>query len=280
MSPLQRKIAITLACLVLVLGAYTGLVDKLGTEYTDKGFKRALVTFAIARSLNGVISVAQGTEVALQPAGIGINFTPGQILDPINDLIERFSWVMLASSTSLGLQKLLMTIFSSPLFNLLMVITLALWVLAAWWPKLGGSVLKPILYKTALLLVVVRFTIPLIAVGSELLFSTFLEEQYQSSTHSIETTTAEIGQINRRTEKSLPDTEPDSLVDKALRLYDSATTGLEMDRYFERYKSAAADAGEHAVNLIVIFVLQTVLLPLLFLWMLIRFYKRVIRFNP
>jgi len=280
MSALHRKLAVSLACLLLVLTAYTGLVDALGREYTDKGFKRALVTFAIARSLNGVISVAQGTEVALQPAGIGINFAPGQILDPINDLIERFSWVMLASSTSLGLQKLLMTIFSSQGFNLLIAFTLALWVVTLWWPRLAGSALQPLVYRVALLLLVVRFAIPFIAVGSELLFNGFLVEQYQSSTRSIETTATEIGQINQHTNEAAASTEADSLVERAKRLYDSAAEGLDVERYIERYKAAAADASEHAINLIVIFVLQTVLLPLLFLWTLVRFYKQVVRLNP
>jgi hypothetical protein len=279
MSLLQRKIAITLVALALALSAYAGLVDQLGRDYTDKGFKRALVTFAVARGLNGVISVAQGTEVALQPAGIGINFTPGQILDPINDLIERFSWVMLASSTSLGLQKVLMAIFSSQAFNLLIILALALWTLAAWWPRLGDSPLKPLIYRLALLLLVVRFAIPFMAVGSEFIFSAFLEEQYQSSTRSIEETTTEIGQINQRTKETLPEQEA-SLLGRARALYDSAAESLDVDRYVERYQSAAADATEHAVNLIVIFLLQTVLLPLLFLWILVRLYKRVVRLTP
>jgi len=280
MSPLYRKLALSLACLLLVFSAYTGLVDAVGREYTDKGFKRALVTFAIARSLNGVISVAQGTEVALQPAGIGINFTPGQILDPINDLIERFSWIMLASSTSLGMQKLLLTIFSSASFNLLISVTLALWVVTLWWPRLSASPIQPLIYRAAVLLLVVRFAIPLIAVGSELLFHTFLDEQYQSSTHSIEATTSEIGQINQRSSDRAPAGGEISLMERAQRLYDNTAASLDVEGYIERYKKAAADASEHAINLIVIFLLQTVLVPLLFLWTLVRLYKQAIRFNP
>ena len=79
-----------------------GWLDNSGRTYTEDGIKRALATYAIARGLNGVISVAQGTEVAVEPVGVGVTFTPGQILDPINDLIERFSWIVLASSVSLG----------------------------------------------------------------------------------------------------------------------------------------------------------------------------------
>lgn len=280
MSALQRKLILSLICLLLAVTAYTGLVDSVGRDYTDKGFKRALVTFAVARSLNGVISVAQGTEVALQPAGIGINFAPGQILDPINDLIERFSWVMLASSTSLGLQKLLMTIFSSPVFNLLIAISLGVWLLSLWWQRLASSPLQPFIYRVVLFLLVVRFAIPLISVGSELLFNTFLADQYQSSTSSIENTASEIGQINQSRSESTPDSADDSLMGWAKRFYNSAVASIDVDGYLERYKAAAADASEHAINLIVIFLLQTVLVPLLFLWALIRFYKRVVRFNP
>ncbi len=59
-------------------------VDRSGESQLDVAFTRALIGFGIARTLNGVISVAQGTEFAGQPAGIGVNFAPGEILDPVN----------------------------------------------------------------------------------------------------------------------------------------------------------------------------------------------------
>ena len=68
-----------------------------------------MIAFGLARALNGAISVIQGTELELHPAGVGVSFAPGQLIDPINDLVERFSWLMLASSTSLGVQKILMS---------------------------------------------------------------------------------------------------------------------------------------------------------------------------
>lgn len=47
--------------------------------------------------------MAQGTEVAVEPAGVGVIFTPGQILDPVNDLLEQFSNLMLAASVAFGI---------------------------------------------------------------------------------------------------------------------------------------------------------------------------------
>ena len=73
-------------------------------------FERAFITFALARTLNGVISAVQGTKLALQPAGVGVTLTPGEVLDPVNDLIERFSWIMMAATLSLGVQQVLLEV--------------------------------------------------------------------------------------------------------------------------------------------------------------------------
>ncbi len=274
-----RKLFLTLLCLLLSLLAGFGVVDEVGQEYTDKGFKRALVTFAVARSLNGVISVAQGTEVAIQPAGIGINFTPGQILDPVNDLIERFSWIMLASSTSLGLQKVLMAIFASPSFTILLGGVLLLLAVLFWTPAEKRQWLRFVVLKSALFLLFLRFAIPVMAFVGEGVFQLFLEEQFVASSERIEQTAEEIGMINESAEKAMPVLPDETLMDKAIRLYENATTRMDMSAYIERYKDAAADASEHAVNLIVIFIIQTMLFPLFFVWLLVRGFHSLMRFT-
>ena len=101
----SSKLFLSLFFILAIVFNLNQALDNSSQHYVDKAFNRAIISFGIAKTLNGVISVAQGTEVAIQPAGVGINLTPGQILDPVNDLIERFSWIMLASTTSLGIQK-------------------------------------------------------------------------------------------------------------------------------------------------------------------------------
>ena len=256
--------------------AYEGTVDDYGHHYTQQALKRALVTFAIARGLNAVISVAQGTEVSIEPAGVGVNFTPGQILDPINDLIEWFSWVMLMAATSLGIQELLLTILSAKVFAWVLIAVAALTGLLMWRRQSHHHALQSWLQRLLLLLFVVRFSVPLMALASEGLYAAFMSERYDASKLSIQSVTEKIGEVNRSAESAVQGQEDDSLLGTARRLYQSTVATLDVRSYVERYQTAAADVSEQVVNLIVVFVMQTVLLPLLFLWGVVQMARRVI----
>ena len=270
-QPIYKVIISILAILLFVVAAF-GLLDDYGRQYTDDAFERAIITFGVARGLNGVISVAQGTEVAIHPAGLGINFTPGQILDPINDLIEQFSWIMLASSASLGIQKIFLVICSSwvvtaMLFLLMLTMLVWLWksqVLPQGWAKPVQSLLLVVLF--------VRFSVPLAAVGSEFFYRYFLSEQYNHATTQLEQTKEKISSLNSRLQAQ---PEPDNLLDKAKGWLDSATNMMDVESRLEDYKQAATDASRHAINLTVVFLIQTVIFPVLFLWVVYRFIRNI-----
>jgi hypothetical protein len=70
----------------------------------DDSTKRALLAYVSARALNAVISVFKGSSVQAQPAGVGATIAIGEALDPLDDFIERFSWIMRISLTSLGIE--------------------------------------------------------------------------------------------------------------------------------------------------------------------------------
>jgi len=248
--------------------AHSGYLDHKGTEYADQALGRALLAFGIARGLNGVISVAQGTEVAVQPAGIGVNFTPGQILDPVNDLIERFSWIMLGASASLGIQKTLLSMASWPYFNTVLSAFFALFALLVWLPWLMRYPFGRYL---------VRFAVPLVAISSEWVFNEFLEPQYQEATAELEATAQNIGRINQAAQEDLTSPDDPSLLDRAKRLYESTTRTFDIDGRIEQYKTAATETSKYAINLTVVFIFQTVVFPLLFLMLLWQFSKSLLR---
>mgnify|MGYP000169794809 FL=1 len=60
-----------LAGVLLLVVAVSSLtsVDRYAEGEYESLFQRAFITFALARTLNGVISAVQGTELALQPWG-------------------------------------------------------------------------------------------------------------------------------------------------------------------------------------------------------------------
>ncbi|RRQ20982.1 hypothetical protein [Thiohalobacter thiocyanaticus] len=270
-----RKVLLSL-CILLLLGlAHGGWLDAAGREYTEAGFKRALVTFGIARGLNGVISVAQGTEVAFQPAGVGVNFAPGQILDPVNDLIERFSWVMLVSSTSLGLQRVLLDMTAWDGSTWLVTLLGGLALIFLWWrPRRAGDWPRRLL-QLALLLLVVRFTIPMIALAGEGMYGLFLQQRYAVSTAELEQSTERIGRINEATRQRLEQEGSPGLLDQARRAYDSMVGSLDLEARTAELRATVTRVSEHTIDLIVVFVLQTVILPLLFLWLLVKLARGV-----
>ena len=113
-----RKSAIVISLIIIIMSSWFAFLDRPAEQFVNAGLKRAFASYATARLLNAVISVAQGTEVALEPMGVGVNFAPGQLLDPINDLVEQFSDLMLVATVAFGIQKILINIGAYWLVNL------------------------------------------------------------------------------------------------------------------------------------------------------------------
>ena len=271
-----KKIIISFLFLVLVITAMGGWLDSKGSEYTEATFKRALIAFGIAKGLNGVISVAQGTEVALQPAGIGVNFTPGQILDPVNDVIEQFSWIMLASTASIGVQKILLAISQWPLFSYSVIALLLLAIASYWYQPLSISSWRRLLIRGMLVMVFLRFSVPLIAISSEYTYKQFLSEQYTEATVELERMTEKVTEINQTDKPVVRQNTERSVVEKIKDMYGNAAAAIDIDARIERYKLAAAEATEHVINLIVVFIFQTILFPIGFLFVMYRLLKNLL----
>lgn len=261
--------------IILTVSAVTGYFDHIGDDYTDKAMKRALISFAAARGLNGIISVAQGTEIAIHPAGFGLNFTPGQVLDPINDLVEQFSWVMLMSAASIGIQKVFLNISSSLVATALLVFLLFVAVLLAWKPHKVTDTTKRRLFTLAMMLVFIRFSVPVSVIGGEVLYQWFLSDQYATSSKELERSSETIGELNK--ELAVQDSTTNSLLDKAKQIMSSAARSLDYQAKFAQYQAIASEMSLHVVNLIVVFISQTVIFPLLFLWFLYQALKLLVQ---
>lgn len=306
----SRKLFRTVLIIFIAGAAITGIVDDASEQYAQQSLTRALVTFTAARTLNGVISVAQGTEVALEPGGVGVILTPGQVLDPINDLIERFSSVMLVAASSLGLQLILLEISSWWIVTAMLMVLLAVWLASIWSQGLRENKYVAMTIRLALILTFVRFAVPVVIICTNLIFDTFLLTKHDSATAELNKSSIRIEEINVQFNEA---TNPDEVLSQS----DDQTTSEKSDEAssylgaiidnltdfedigsdfkrstkkwysgvanwfgsmnvsarMEQLETSAENATRHIVNLIVIFVLQTIIFPLGFLWIFVEVLK-------
>lgn len=262
------KIIVSLAMVLLVAVSFGGNADRIGQEYTETGLKRALITFATARAINGLISVAQGTEVAIQPGGIGAVLTPGEILDPINDLVEQFSQVMLYSTVVLGTQKLLIEISGWVWYSALLASVLFFCLASLWVPHLFTPATRRVTLGLSGILLLARFLVPVAAVANEAVFDLFLEPGYESANRHLENATRELGNEGRSAGSSQEPAGSGNAMWEALEnFYASAKAKTDVGAELEALRTAANKTAENIVDLIVLFMIQTLLLPFLFAWL-------------
>lgn len=261
-----RALIWTLVGVLAVALAVGGMLDEAGRTQADRALTRALVTFAVARTLNGVISVAQGTEVALEPAGVGVNLTVGQALDPINDVVEQFSSVMLVAASSLGLQSVLLRI--STWWGTTAVLLGA--VVFAWVALWGGvpERFRAFALRGLIVGLLLRFGVPALVVCTNLFFETFLSTEHAEAAQMLELTRAEIQELNEEAETDVPAVSGDqSLLDRLGTMLDSTIEAMNVRDRLEALQQRVSDVIEQIVKLIVIFVLETIIVPLVFVWL-------------
>ncbi len=114
----QRRWWVALALVLALVGGLSvgGVIDQglrlvddplltLSEARVDDALIQGFAVYAGARAINAVVSVLQTGEINAG-LGVGGSLAIGEILDPLNDLIERFSVVLMICLMSLGIQKM------------------------------------------------------------------------------------------------------------------------------------------------------------------------------
>lgn len=245
---------IPLLALVLVL-VWLKPIDAFAERHVETGFQRALTTFAAARALNAILSTVQSASVSVG-LGVGVSAHPGAILEPIDDLVEQFSALMLAATISFAAQRLLLEIFGAWPVSILLSGVLIAWCSLRW----QGRSLPTWLTRIALGLLCLRLAVPVLAIGSEATYQLLLARDYEASQSQIKSS-------------DLPDTtaEPGEGLGNKFKHWWSENTDLS--RKVDTLRSRADGLVVHIVKLAAVFIVQSMVLPLLFLSLLLRLYR-------
>lgn len=170
----NRVRAILVAMVIFLVGiSWFGVLDKKSTEYVDGAIVQASVAFGVARGLNAMISTLQSTTVNFQ-FGAGVSLGVGEVLDPINDLVEQYSSLMKLSIGSLIVQKILLDIISDTFFKILITV-FGVMLVASVFVKSG--MYSNVVMKSFVFLVFLRFALVLVVALNAVVDRAFIQEQ-------------------------------------------------------------------------------------------------------
>ena len=137
----------------LVVLSWIGSLDRQSTVYVDGAIVKSTLAFAAARATNALVSTLQSTTVTMQLVG-GVSMTIGEVLDPINDLVEQYATLMKLSIASLVIQKILLEIVSDDVFKLLFTVSGGLLMISFY---LKSTNYIGLFFKTFVFLAFLRF---------------------------------------------------------------------------------------------------------------------------
>jgi hypothetical protein len=256
----SRKAIIAIFIVLLVAVSSGRLLDDYVDEYTSTSIKNAALTYATARGINALVSMLQSSEVE---AGVIVSgsITIGELLDPLNDMIERFSTVMTWVLASLAAQKVLLLLAAHELFLYLVAVlgVSALLLLFYGQPRAQNMV-----FRGFLVVVFIRFALGMTVALNSGADYLFLDQQLQANNEQIENFQASIMSI-----ETDEDLDTDSIRDSAFAFWQS----LSMSEFEDKISRGI----ENFINLVAIYLLKTILFPLGFFYAVIFVIKQLWR---
>jgi hypothetical protein len=184
---------------------------------------------------------------------------------------------MLAATVSLGVQNVLLDVSTWWLIQALVTI-LAVWVLIRlWYPGQGSRFYMDILKRVFLLLVLIRFAVPVMLIANDLLYQQFLESRYHQSTEVITRAGGELERLSAETGVETPEGSGTGMLDSLARVWSSTVDTVDLSGRLDHMQARAGELIEHLIQLSVVFILQTGLLPVAFLWVFLQVFKRLLR---
>ena len=261
-----NKLLLVIFTLLSLCLALSFTIDDNAKKLVDESFKQSVIVFGSAKALNAVISLAQGTQINLPFVTVAV----GEILDPINDLVEQFSLVMLASMVSLGIQKILLNFVTTDIYNYLLFTSIIIFNFWLFKRFTNDEKIRNLFFKITFILLFLRFAIPMMAYVNEVSYNYFVKPQYniEELNKDILDVKDNVSKINQET---ITQKQDSSFFNKVMEKFDSS--------YYEKkvneYKDAVDNSSQYIIDLIIVFIFQTIFLPIIFLFLLYSFVKSI-----
>lgn len=255
--------------LFLSSGLKLPVLDTTTDAYFSEAITKAGLAYTTCRVINASVSIVKDSRLQLEPAGVGISLAVGQALDPIDDMTERLSDVLVTAITSLGVQKLAYEIGVSLALPMLSIFLIVLIVLA-WFENERLKSFQKIIIRFALLIVIARFFLPISSMANKFVNKHYFDDHISDASKNLAVGSAELEKLK---DFSLPE------IDGILGTIENSASFIK--RKTAEFKDSLVVTVSHMGDIIEsllkltflyvgFFLIQVVILPLLSFWFLVK----------
>jgi hypothetical protein len=263
MKPLMQKVLLSsggiLVAILLFLSPALRLpvLDDAADAYFRTAITKGGLSYATCRVINASVSIIKESSLHLEPAGVGVSLAIGQALDPIDDLTERVSDVLVTAVTSLGVQKLAYEIGISLAPPALAVLLLLLSLLV-WFGNERIRLVQDTLLRFAVLLGVARCCLPVSSLVNEVVNQHFFNPRIEQVGTNLSASSAGFAKLK---EFTMP--ENGIFGAASLLKQKSSELGEALTEVSKNMGSLTENLLQLAFLYVGIFLIQVIVLPLL-----------------
>jgi hypothetical protein len=273
-NALWFRILIPVLCLVIAVffiffpPQRLGILDDTADAYFNDSVVKATVAYGSTRLINAGVSVVKESTLQLEPGGVGVAVAVGQVADPLDDLTERLSSVLVTSIVSLTVQKISYEIAQVFVFQLLGILLFIIALLSVFRKSPLALSFRNMLMKVGVFLFVVRLFLPCSAflsnhLNQELFFPRIQEQQEKISPM--------LEEFEKLTSFEVPEVKGiGDIFSVPMKMVGDKTTQLNLSLTLLAVNGVAIFSSllEIMALYVGIFVIQVLFLPLLMFWLL------------
>lgn len=244
-------------------------VDKKADCYFSNAMTKAGAAYGVCRVVNASVSVIKESHIQIEPAGLGVALAAGQVLDPLDDMTERASDILITAIVSLGIQKIvyeLCVAFAPALIGISIIALVAV----SFFKGNRAKALRIVVLKSVIIIAVSRLCLP-----TSSIISSYLNDYYFSSeiTKAYDELAMSSPEIERLKEMRMPEVDGVmGTIKNGFEFVGEKTSDLSaaLKTMIRNMDSMVSNLLKLSYLYVALFIIQVIILPIGAFWLLVR----------
>lgn len=273
---------IVLVVIALVIFMFSGLkvpyLDQKADAYFSETIAKAGLAYGVCRVINASVSVIKESQIQIEPAGLGVSIAAGQTLDPLDDMTERASDILVTAIVSLGIQKIAYEL-SVAFAPVLIATFLIAFVMATILKSERAKMIREIILKSIVLIAVTRLCLPTASIISSYLNRSYFSPEITKVKDEIAMSSPVMERL-----KDMRMPEVDGVlgtVKKGFNFVDEKTSdlGTALKEMIQNMENMITNLLKLSYLYVALFIIQVILLPIGIFLFLTRITNALLRTN-